>query len=88
MVSPLTAAVLAAAPDRLAGSASGINNAVARTGTLLAVAAIPPLVGLTGDDYADPAALTEGYRLATFVIAGLLLLGGGVSWIGLRPTRS
>lgn len=88
LVSPLTAAVLAAAPDRLAGSASGINNAVARTGTLLAVAAIPPLVGLTGDDYADPAALTEGYRLATFVIAGLLLLGGGVSWIGLRPTRS
>ncbi|NYF98646.1 MFS transporter [Janibacter cremeus] len=88
LVSPLTAAVLAAAPDRLAGSASGINNAVARTGTLLAVAAIPPLVGLTGDDYTDPTALTQGYRLATFVVAGLLLLGGGVSWLGLRPPSS
>lgn len=85
LVSPLTSAVLAAAPDRLAGSASGINNAVARSGTLLAVAAIPPLVGLSGDDYTDPAALTEGYRWAAFVIAGLLLAGGAVSWLGLRP---
>ena len=83
LVSPLTSAVLAAAPDRLAGSASGINNAVARTGTLLAVAAIPPLVGLTGDDYTDPTALTQGYRLACFVIAGLLVAGGAVSWLGL-----
>lgn len=85
LVSPLTSAVLAAAPDRLAGSASGINNAVARTGTLLAVAAIPSLVGLSGDDYTDPAALTQGYRLAAFVIAGLLVAGGAVSWAGLRP---
>lgn len=84
LVSPLTSAVLAAAPDRLAGAASGINNAVARTGTLLAVAAIPPLVGLSGDDYRDPAALTDGYRLASYVVAGLLVAGGAVSWVGLR----
>ena len=83
LVSPLTAAVLAAAPDRLAGSASGINNALARTGTLLAVAAIPPLVGLTGDDYTDPTVMTAGYRMAAFVIAGLLVGGGLVSWVGL-----
>lgn len=88
LVSPLTSAVLAAAPDRFAGSASGINNAVARTGTLLAVAAIPPLVGLSGDDYTDPASLTQGYRLAAFVIAGLLAAGGAVSWLGLREPRS
>lgn len=87
LVSPLTAAVLAAAPDRLAGSASGINNAVARTGTLLAVAAIPPLVGLSGDDYTDPTAMTHGYRLATYVVAGLLLAGCLVSWFGLAGTR-
>ena len=39
MVAPLTSSVLAAAPDRYAGIASGINNAVARTGSLLSVAA-------------------------------------------------
>ena len=46
MVAPLTATVLAAAPDEHAGIASGVNNAVARAGALLAVAALPVAVGL------------------------------------------
>ena len=46
MVAPLTATVLAAAPDEHAGIASGVNNAVARAGSLLAVAALPVAVGL------------------------------------------
>ena len=56
MVAPLTATVLAAAPDRHAGVASGVNNAIARTGSLLAVAALPAVVGLSGADYDRPAA--------------------------------
>ena len=87
LVSPLTAAVLAAAPDRLAGTASGINNAVARAGSLLAVAALPPIVGLAGDAYADPAAFTAGYRPAMLICAGLLAAGGIVSWVGLGSTQ-
>ena len=59
-VAPLTATVLAAAEDRHAGIASGVNNAVARAGGLLAVAAIPVLVGLTGDAYANPTCSTPG----------------------------
>ncbi|MGL5818524.1 MAG: MFS transporter [Phycicoccus sp.] len=87
LVSPLTAAVLAAAPDRYAGVASGVSNAVARAGSLLAVAALPALVGLTGDDYLDPDAMTAGYRTAMLVCAGLLAAGSAVSWFGLgRPT--
>ncbi|MFC6259229.1 MFS transporter, partial [Kocuria oceani] len=41
IVTPLTATVLAALPEEQAGLASGVNNAVARTGGLLAVAALP-----------------------------------------------
>src|SRR6202020_498521 len=46
-VAPLTATALAAAPNRQAGVASAINNDVARTGSLLAVAVLPPLAGIT-----------------------------------------
>ena len=83
LVSPLTAAVLAAAPGRYAGAASGVNNAVARAGSLLAVAALPALVGLTGDEYLDLEAMTAGYRGAMTWCAALLALGGVVSGFGL-----
>ncbi len=81
MVAPLTATVLAAAPDAQAGIASGVNNAVARTGSLLAVAALPAAVGLAGQEYADPVALDAAYNSATLVCAVLLVLGGVVSWL-------
>jgi EmrB/QacA subfamily drug resistance transporter len=84
LVSPLTTAVLAAAPDRHAGVASGINNAVARAGSLLSVAALPALVGLSGADYRNPAELTDGFRHALLLCAALLVGGGLVSWYGLR----
>jgi EmrB/QacA subfamily drug resistance transporter len=84
LVSPLTVAVLAAAPDRHAGIASGVNNAVARTGSLLAVAALPAIVGLTGDDYRNPAALQIGYHRALLLSGAMLAAGGLVSWVGLR----
>jgi EmrB/QacA subfamily drug resistance transporter len=83
LVSPLTATVLAAAPDRYAGIASGVNNAVARTGSLLAVAALPAVSGLSGTDYDNPALLPHGYRIAQLACAGMLIAGGVVSWFGL-----
>ena len=84
LVSPLTVAVLAAAPVQHAGVASGINNAVARSGALLAVAALPALVGLAGAEYRDPVALTEGYHRAMLVASGMLVVGGVISWFGLQ----
>jgi EmrB/QacA subfamily drug resistance transporter len=83
LVAPLTGTVLAAAPDRYAGTASGINNAVSRAGGLLAIAALPLLIGLTGDEYADPAALTPAYRHAMYLCTGLLALGSVTAFAGI-----
>ena len=84
MVAPLTATVLAAASDEHAGIASGVNNAVARAGALLAVAALPVAVGLGGADYADPAVFDAAYGSAILICAGLLALGGLLSWVTIR----
>ncbi|MEV4002790.1 MFS transporter [Actinomadura sp. NPDC049753] len=44
LVAPLTSTVLSAAPDGLAGAASGVNNAVARIGSLLGTVAVGIMV--------------------------------------------
>jgi hypothetical protein len=53
-VAPLTSIVLAAAPSHQAGVASAVNNDVARTASLLAVAILPAAAGLTGVSYLHP----------------------------------
>ncbi|HUP98826.1 MAG TPA: MFS transporter [Aeromicrobium sp.] len=78
-VTPLTATVLAAVPDHRAGIASGVNNAVARTGGLLAVAVLPLVTHIGADGFDDPATLRPAFVSAMWICSGLLALGGLLS---------
>lgn len=79
VVAPITATALAAVPDRYAGVASGMNNAIARTGSLLAVAVLPLVAGLHGTDYADPATLTAGWRAALLYAAAITAVASALA---------
>lgn len=80
-VAPLTSAVLAAADDRHVGVASGVNNAVARLGGLIAVAALPAVAAI---DTSRPATLAHGFPRAMELCAAACALGGVIAWLTVR----
>ena len=84
VVAPVTITVLAAADPRQAGIASGVNNAVARTAGLLAVAVLPLIAGLSGADYQDPDAIADGFTIGMRVAAALSAAGGVLAFATIR----
>jgi hypothetical protein len=75
-VAPLTSTALSAAPAEHSGIASAVNNDVARAASLIAVAVLPPLAGITGDIYQHPLALTSGFHKAMLISAAVAAVGG------------
>ena len=85
-VAPLTATVLAAADEDNAGTASGINNAIARTAGLLGIALVGAIVA--GRYGAEADTSVDAFHLAMGISAVLVALGGLAALIGIRnPER-
>ena len=83
-VAPLTATVLAAADASRAGVASGVNNAVARIGGLLAVASIPLVAGFSPVTDVTPGELVDGFHTTLIAAAVLVAIGAVLSFLGIR----
>ena len=75
-VAPLTATAMSSAPAERSGLASAVNDTVARTGSLLAVALLPAVAGITGNSYLHPAAFETGFQHAAFIAAVICAAGG------------
>ncbi|NLU83754.1 MFS transporter [Rhodococcus sp. HNM0569] len=88
LVAPLTAAVLGSVPVGRSGIASGVNNAVARTSQLLAVAALPALAGISGVGPGDADAFSDGFRVAMLICVGLLVAGAAIAAVLIRSPRT
>jgi EmrB/QacA subfamily drug resistance transporter len=86
-VAPLTATVLGAVPARHAGIASAVNNDVARSAGLIAVAVLPAAAGITGAAYQHADQLAAGFRTAALICAGLCVLAGTISAVTIRNAR-
>ncbi|MCD7061006.1 MFS transporter [Pelagibacterium xiamenense] len=85
-VAPLTTTVFDAAPDDAGGTASGINNAAARIGGLIAVAALGFAFG--GSDLANlpPEVLMTSYRWVMIAAAVMAFASAAVSWAAIGRT--
>ncbi|MEZ5184521.1 MAG: MFS transporter [Candidatus Nanopelagicales bacterium] len=80
VVAPVTTAALGDITAGLSGTASGVNNAVARVAALIAIAVLPAAAGFG----ASGVGLEQGYRTSLLIAAAVCAVGGVIAAIGFR----
>ena len=89
LLPPLTASAMNSAPDSQAGLASGVNNAVSRVAGLLWIAALPPITGLIGAAYTDPARFRSSFAEISWICAAAFTSAAAVAATFItRPGRA
>ncbi len=83
-VAPLTATALGASPAERAGVASAVNNVVARSAGLVAVAVLPVVAGITGAGALAPGPFAHGFRSAVLIAAVACGAGGVLAAVAIR----
>jgi EmrB/QacA subfamily drug resistance transporter len=83
-IAPLTTTVFDSAPEERSGTASGINNAAARTGSLLAVAALGLAFGQSGMGGINGNVLLSAYTTVMVAAAVLAALSALVAALAIR----
>jgi EmrB/QacA subfamily drug resistance transporter len=79
-VAPLTSTILGSISEKQSGIGSAINNAVSRVAGLIAIAFVGLVIGAHVD--------LGGFHRTLILTAALLILGGLVSVIGIRNSKS
>ena len=79
-VAPVTSTALASADANHSGLASGVNNAVARAGQLIAVAAIPLVAGFRPGEPVSSKVLVTGFHRVALGAAIACVVGAVLSW--------
>ena len=84
VIAPLTTTAMTSVSGRHAGLASGVNNAVARTGQLLAVAAVPVVAGFPPGAIVDADDLIDGFHTVMRAAAATSVVAAVIAWITVR----
>lgn len=85
VVAPVTATALADVSADESGTASGVNNAVARIGSLIAIILLPLVGGLAAtqaDGLSTGITILDGYRTAMIAAAIVCVVGAGLAAVG------
>ena len=85
-VAPLTATVMGSVDADQVSTASGVNNAIARTASLGAIAVIPAASGLT--TASGPEEVADAVRTALVTAAVLAATAGPLCFVGLAAPRA
>jgi MFS family permease len=83
VVAPLTATVMSSVDPDHVSVASGVNNAIARTAALAALAVVPVVSGLVTASGAD--AITDAFRICMVIAACLAAAAAPLALLGLAP---